>query len=116
MDVDEQDIAREFWQRVDSLRGKMQLKELADIVEMSFVTLRNQKSGATQKLPKTIHAIRIAKALGTTVEYLVTGAEPPRSATSELQKAYQEADDTIKQIVRIALKLDQKQTEKREIV
>jgi transcriptional regulator with XRE-family HTH domain len=103
--MEENDVARAFWNRIDSLRGKMQLHELAIASNMSFTTLRNQKSGRTLQLPKTLQAYSMAKTLNTTVEFLLTGNDP-NIFSSILVKAYSEASETNKRIVDIALSLD----------
>jgi hypothetical protein len=83
----------------------MQLHELAIASNMSFTTLRNQKSGRTLQLPKTLQAYSMAKTLNTTVEFLLTGNDP-NIFSSILVKAYSEASETNKRIVDIALSLD----------
>lgn len=65
------ETAIEFWNRVDDLRGRMSVRELAErsnISEGSFQTTRAMKT-----LPKLPFVYSVAKALGTTVEYLYTG-------------------------------------------
>lgn len=86
-EIDEKEIARAFWNRVDIMRGKTQLNELAALCGMSFTTLRNQKSGSRQQLPKTLHAYSIANALKTTVEFLLTG-DTGSDFSSKLYHAY----------------------------
>ena len=52
----------------------MQVKELAEITGISRYTLGNYLS-ARERIPTADVAVKIARALGVTVEYLVTGEE-----------------------------------------
>ena len=52
----------------------MQVKELADITGISRYTLGNYLS-VRERIPTADVAVKIAKALGVSVEYLVTGEE-----------------------------------------
>jgi transcriptional regulator with XRE-family HTH domain len=65
-----------FWQNVKILLKNNDLtqKKLAEICNISFGTLQ----GWIAKLivPDVFSALKIAKALNTTVEFLVTGIEP----------------------------------------
>lgn len=62
---------RELWNRVDELRGKMSIRELAERSNVSEATLQTTRSLGTQ--PKLQLLYPLAQALGTTVEYLYTG-------------------------------------------
>ena len=108
--IDENDIAKAFWIRVDSKRGKTSLLELASMCDMSFVTLRNQKSGKNPQLPKTLQAFNLAKALDTSIEFLLTGKEAG-GFNRMLSHAYQSASESNKKIVDIALGLNQENTQ-----
>lgn len=106
------EIARNFWTRVDELRGKMQLQELADKCGISFTTLRNQKSGKTLQLPKLIQSLLIAKALNTSVEFLVFGNESETThytrGVIEIADACMTATEEQLSVVRFALQLNSK--------
>lgn len=60
-----------FWQRVDELRGRLTVREMAERTGISEQTL--QTTRATKAQPKFQMAYPIAKLLGTTLEYLYTG-------------------------------------------
>jgi transcriptional regulator with XRE-family HTH domain len=52
----------------------MQIKELADITGISRYTIGNYLS-VRERIPTADVAVKIAQALGVTVEYLITGEE-----------------------------------------
>lgn len=64
-----------FWANVKALLEKQGIsqKTLADQCGMNYGTLQNKVSQHT--LPRADEAVRIARALHTSVEYLVTGEE-----------------------------------------
>ena len=68
-----------FWDFVkEELKNKnLSLKTLSDLTELNYRTLQNQIG--RNILPDVISAVKIAKALNTTVEFLVTGVEPDTS-------------------------------------
>lgn len=76
--------AREFWLRVNGLLTKhgMTKQDLARATGINYGTLTNKSSGATYVFPNVEASHAIADALGTTVEYLMTGEEPPPRHTS----------------------------------
>jgi len=59
----------------------MQVKELADITGISRYTLGNYLS-VRERIPTADVAVKIAQALGVSVEYLVTGEEKPIDKSS----------------------------------
>ena len=65
-----------FWDFVkEELKNKnLSLKTLSDLTELNYRTLQNQIG--RNILPDVISAVKIAKALNTTVEFLVTGELP----------------------------------------
>ena len=65
------DINADLWKRVDELRGRMPIRELAQKANISESSLQTTRSLKTQ--PKLQMLYPIAKALGTTIEYLYTG-------------------------------------------
>jgi transcriptional regulator with XRE-family HTH domain len=68
-----------FWKRVNSLIKSRKTKQeaIAAQCNISYQTLRGWV--ANKRYPGTPETHRIAQALGTTVEYLVSGTEPETS-------------------------------------
>lgn len=62
---------RELWDRVDELRGRMPIRELAEKSGVPESTLQTSRQLGTQ--PKLQLLYPLAQVLGTTVEYLYTG-------------------------------------------
>ncbi len=75
-------FAFEFWKRVDELKGDMFLQELAEKAGLNYKTMRNQRSNCT--FPKSVDMQAIAKVLGTTQEYLMTGLGEQSNTTSDV--------------------------------
>ena len=65
----------EFWERFETQMKALSLtkKEVAALVGISYGTFVNYSTN--NRIPKTEEAVRIAKAIGTSVEYLVSGEE-----------------------------------------
>ena len=65
----------QFWTNVkDELEyNAMTQKQLADLVEISYNTIQSWIT--KDRLPNAEQAVRIAKALSTSVEFLVTGED-----------------------------------------
>lgn len=70
--------ARQFWLRVTELleKSRQTKQDLAKATGMNYGTLTNKSSGSTYVFPNVPSALLIASALGTTVEFLMTGKEP----------------------------------------
>lgn len=72
------DFAYEFWKRVDELRYPSSLSEFSKKVGVPYQTLLNQRSEC--RYPKRDDISKIASALHTSIDYLMTGkkaeAEP----------------------------------------
>lgn len=74
---------KNFWKRIDNLvvTNGINYKVLSEESGIPYITIMNQKNQYS-RLPKLEDAFSLAKALGTTVEYLLTGDEgssyPPR--------------------------------------
>ena len=68
----------DFWQRVKILVKNKNIKQEAVCAEtgISLGTLRGWITHS--RFPDAEQAVRIARSLGTTVEYLVTGKEPQK--------------------------------------
>jgi transcriptional regulator with XRE-family HTH domain len=79
MDID----AVSFWKRVNSLIKSQRTKQevVAEKCNISYQTFRGWVSRKT--FPGGDETYRIAQALETTVEYLVTGKSPESSAADE---------------------------------
>ena len=67
----------ELWKRIDELRGKMSIRELADKAQLPERSL--QTTRIVKTIPKMSMLYPIAKVLGTTMDYLYTGKECPDS-------------------------------------
>lgn len=65
------DYNEELWRRVDELRGRMTIRELAERSGVSEPSL--QTTRAVKSQPKIQMLYPIAKVLGTTMEYLYNG-------------------------------------------
>lgn len=65
-----------FWQNVKTLlkANNLTQKKLADICNISFGTLQGWI--AKSVIPDVFSSVKIARVLGVTVEFLVTGTEP----------------------------------------
>lgn len=103
-------FAFEFWKRVDELKGDMFLQELAEKAGLNYRTMRNQRSRCTFPKPADMQAI--AKVLGTTQEYLMTGLGSPNVTTPKQEGTpcfspealAVENDDRLKALVRACLR------------
>ncbi len=78
----------EFWQRINSLikAQKVTQEWVSKTADVKYQTFRNWS--ARDIIPDAIQAVRIAQALNTTVEYLVTGetSNPAEIELAELKK------------------------------
>jgi transcriptional regulator with XRE-family HTH domain len=76
MDIDEEYDAQMFWDRYGGLTKKdLPVILRTQVKQTTLSTWRNKK-----KFPRADMAVKIAKALNTTVEYLVTGEGPEHPA------------------------------------
>jgi transcriptional regulator with XRE-family HTH domain len=69
----DQDLGFWFWKRVDGLRGKRQLKEIAEAAEIDYTRIKNQRSD--NRTPKLEDAYRLSRVLGCSLSFLITGVE-----------------------------------------
>lgn len=60
-----------FWKNVDRILGQQKLIDAAEKAGINYRTIKNQRSDS--RLPRLEDAFKIARSLGTTVEYLMTG-------------------------------------------
>ena len=102
-------FAFEFWNRVDLLRKDMQLQDLARMAGISYKTLTNQR--VEHRYPKAEDMKNIARVLGTTQEFLMTGVSSKmengasRGSISDCAEAVAVYnDDRLKALVRACLR------------
>lgn len=65
------DAPRNFWLRIDTLRGNKSLKEIAKECDIKYQRIKEQRS--LNRLPKLEDAYKLAQTLSTTIEFLLTG-------------------------------------------
>jgi len=75
------DESSRFWERIDSIRT-MSLKELAESIQVDYNVMIAQK--AMNRIPRINELCRYARALNTTVEWLVSGRESEILITNNL--------------------------------
>lgn len=103
METKETENAYHFWCRVDELREKRELREIAATSGLKYKSILVQRSNSTY--PKAMDLVALANVLETTVDYLLTGKRAKNSFMYELFKAYKKADGNSRTIVDIALNL-----------
>jgi transcriptional regulator with XRE-family HTH domain len=88
----------QFWTNVkDELEyNAMTQKQLADLVEISYNTIQSWIT--KDRLPNAEQAVRIAKALSTSVEFLVTG-EDSNNTNSETRHTILKIKQNVNKIV-----------------
>lgn len=67
--------AKEFWERVNALIKEKNITQTSLSVLCGFNARRIQNLSGSDRWPDAVEAFKIAQALGTSVEYLVTGSE-----------------------------------------
>lgn len=67
------DAPRNFWLRIDTLRGNKSLKEIAKECNLNYDTLRNKRSGEKPVYPNLVDGVVLAEALNTSARFLLTG-------------------------------------------
>lgn len=76
----ENEIARLFWSNVQSsLKGRT-FKSVCSEAGLNYLSIANRKSGKAPSLPRLESAYALAKVLGVSMEYLMTGEEPCRQS------------------------------------
>ena len=65
--------AYQFWQRVDVLRGDKTLKEIAEDFHLNYATIKDMRT--KDRYPKLEVCAGLARSLGTSLDYLITGDE-----------------------------------------
>lgn len=74
--------AEDFWKRVDNARGNKTLKEIAEELDGSYITLLNQRS--QNRYPSRANMMRIAEILGTSLDSLVSDSPGIPKITPEM--------------------------------
>ena len=74
-----------FWERVDDLLDRKDINKKTLAIEAKFNPSNITKGISKNNIPSAETAVRIAKVLGVTVEYLVNGTD---SATSKAAQAH----------------------------
>lgn len=82
-----------FWDRVNALvkERKMTQESLAEAADVKYQTLRNWS--AREIFPQAPESVRIATALGVSVEYLVTGEAPKDVSGAKIETARKLLDE-----------------------
>lgn len=96
----ENDTARNFWQRVDLLRGDRQLNDITQKAGLNYDTIRNKRSGRKPVLPNLQDGCALARELHTTVDYLLYGEEHIQISAEAIAV---ENDSSLKYIVRLCM-------------
>ena len=68
-------LARDFWNRVDSRLNGRSMKDLCEKCHLNYSSIRNRKSGTKYQLPRIETGFIIANELGVSLEYLLTGSD-----------------------------------------
>ena len=77
-------VQDDLWKRVDELRGKVSVRELAVRMQVSEASLQSTRSLHT--IPRIQMLYPLAKVLGTTIEYLYTGEKEDFEDTPVFRK------------------------------
>lgn len=87
----------EIWERINLLIKKKNTTQNAVSVDCGFNPRRIQNLSAGNRLPDAIEITKIAQALGTSVEYLVTGEDksPVMEENIKLKEKIQKAIETL---------------------
>lgn len=68
-------IYNDFWLNTNTLIKQQNTTQRALALSCGFTERRIESLSSSARLPDAVEAVKIAQALGTTVEYLVTGEE-----------------------------------------
>lgn len=90
-----------FWQNVNNIIKQQNKTQKSVSLECGFSERRIQNLSSSGRLPDVEEAFKIAQALGTSVEFLVTGEEsrPDIRELQELRTKYEALSMTLKGIV-----------------
>lgn len=102
-----------FWKNVDKVLGQQKLISIAEKAGVNYRTIKNQRSGV--RLPSLDDAFKIAKVLGVSLEYLLTGNQidakyPPR--IERIIERCMNADNEDLSLVERVLRIDSPSGEK----
>ena len=75
------DLAYNFWERVDQVRGNKPLAEIAESIGIKNQSLRAMRS--QNRYPKSKQIQLLANVLNTTVEFLITGNKESNNGLCE---------------------------------
>lgn len=90
--------AKQFWSRVDELRGKTSYKQICEETGIYIETIRGLRSD--KKLPNLVHTATLAKYLNCSIDYLVFGTvQSVPSKLDRLVEAYNNSNEHIKYAV-----------------
>ena len=84
----------EFWLRTNTLIKLLNKTQRSLALECGFSERKIENQSSNDRIPDAIEAVKIAKALNTTVEYLVTG-ENDNAAERELTELKAKLADLI---------------------
>lgn len=86
MESEFEDDARDFWNRIDDLRGKKKLTEIAEATGINYELMRVQRT--RHRIPSLKICVILAKHLGSSVEFLATGKQAPGIYDKVLNAVY----------------------------
>lgn len=87
------DKSRALWDRVDDLRGRMSVRELAEKAGLNESSLQTTRACGT--MPKLETLYPISKALGTTMEWLFAGDNITNNYDAPLFQKLSQSQDLI---------------------
>ena len=88
--MDNAERSYQFWNRVDLLRGNLQLNDLANKAGIKYQRIKEQRSSG--RIPSVEDVYKISTVLNTSIEYLLTG-ENGLSLSSPEAKAVSESPE-----------------------
>ena len=90
----------QIWTRVDTLKGNLSLSDLSAKVGMKYQRMKEQRSSG--RIPSAEDLYALAKGLGTSMEFLLTGEDQVSALSLEAQ--FVEKNETMKTLVRYCMK------------
>ena len=87
------DISEDLWKRVDTLRGKMSIREVAEKAGLGEGTV--QTTRVMKSVPKTSTLYQLAQALNTSMDYLYAGKEPTDNFDAPVFRKISSSQDLI---------------------
>lgn len=96
-----------FWKHVDTSRGNRALADIASEAKINYQSLRDQRTN--NRLPKLEDAYALAKELGVTLEFLLTGEKKKDAYPERIQRIIDKcmsAGETDLEIVERVLRID----------